>query len=172
MANQFSYVVLAGSWSYKGKEALFENRIRTAVTKILNANSTPIIFKDNPYTDEDLSQCILFQMRGWSNAGENCSLSFREVNERQSSMNAVIDALKKQFPQMIVVDPKIVMCDLMTCATYIGNIALYKDSNHLNSKAAAFLATKYLALKGNPFQSGDAIAAREIQNSMTAISVH
>jgi peptidoglycan/LPS O-acetylase OafA/YrhL len=171
MANQFRYVVLASSWSYKGNEALFEKKIRTVVTKILNANSIPIIFKDNPYTDEDLSQCILFQMRGWSNAGKSCSLSFREVDDKQASMNAVIDTLKAQFPQIIIVDPKFVMCDLTTCVTHIGNTALYKDSNHLNSKASALLADKYLALKGNPFLPNEVIAVNSAQTLVANMSI-
>lgn len=151
MAGRFKYVVLASTWSYKGKEKLFEEKMGIAIQKVVNAKVIPVVFKDNPYTNEDLSQCILFEKRGWANPGKNCSLALATVNEMHASMDNVIDSLKSRFPQMVVIDPKVVMCDKNTCATYIGNTALFKDANHLNTKAATLLGERYLEAGGNPF---------------------
>lgn len=150
MAGNFRYVVLASSWSYKGQEDLFEKKMDIAIQKILLAGATPVIFKDNPRYDADLSQCVLFKKRGWVSAEKNCNIPYKYVRDSQDSMNQVIDRIKLRHSQIIVIDPKVVMCDLIECATSIGNIALYKDNNHLNTKAASLLAERYLALKGNP----------------------
>jgi len=123
------------------------------VQKIVAAGATPVIFKDNPNFEPDLSQCVLFKKRGWIDAGKNCNIPYSFVSETQDSMNRVIDATKLKYPTTIVIDPKLVMCNEVECATSIGNTALYKDANHINTKAAIVLAERYLTLRGNPFAS-------------------
>lgn len=154
MAGRFKYVVLASSWSYLGKEAVFKKKMMMAVQSIIAAHAIPIVFKDNPSTDEDLSQCILFQKRGWSGLDKNCSLSKEAVNVRHASIDQVIDAIQVIYPSMLIVDPKKIMCDSVRCITYIGNTALYKDANHLNTKASMLLADRYLEVNENPFLVG------------------
>ncbi len=151
MAGQFKFVVLASFWAYKGKEEAFEKRLESAVKKIIAAGATPVIFKDNPYYEPDLSQCVLFKKRGWIDPDKNCNIPYNFVSITQGSMDQVIDAVKRKHPQTVVVDPKAVMCDASECATSVGNTALYKDANHINTKAAVLLAQRYLVLKGNPF---------------------
>lgn len=153
MAGQFKFVVLASFWSYKGKEALFEKRLESVVQTIIAAGATPVIFKDNPYYEPDLSQCVLFKKRGWIDAKKNCNIPYSFVRTSQGSMNKVIDAVKVKYAQTVIVDPKEVMCNASECATSMGNTALYKDANHINAKAASLLAERYLLLKGNPFTS-------------------
>lgn len=154
MAGRFKYVVLASSWSYIGKEELFKEKMSLAVQTILRAHAIPIIFKDNPSTEEDLSQCILFQKRGWGSIDKSCHLAINEVRKRHASVDQMIDAIQTLYPSVVVVDPKRVMCDDDVCRTYSGNTAFYKDANHINSKASAFLAERYLELTDNPFQRG------------------
>lgn len=153
MAGDFKYVVFASFWPYKGKEPVFKQDLETVVKKIVSAGAIPVIFKDNPYYDVDLSQCILFKKRGWFSADKNCNIPASFVSETQVAMNTVIDAVKAAYPTTIVIDPKIVMCNATECATYIENIALYKDANHINSKAATLLADRYMAINGNPLKS-------------------
>ncbi len=172
MASQFRYVVLASAWSYKGQEALFEKKLRITIEKIIYAKAIPVVFKDNPSTEEDLSQCILFKRRGWANGETNCNLSLDKVDHKHASLNAVIDKLKRQFPQILVIDPNVVMCNTSECFTYIGNVALYKDANHLNTKAAALLADRYLALKGNPFLTDEVITLKQEKNFVMQKTLH
>ena len=153
MAGKFKFVVLASFWSYKGKEDLFERRLGTAVQRIIAAGATPVIFKDNPHFEPDISQCVLFKKRGWVDANRNCNIPYSFVRETQDTMNEVIDATKLKYPGTIVIDPKVVMCNAVECTTSIGNIALYKDANHINTKAAVVLAERYLSVRGNPFTS-------------------
>jgi hypothetical protein len=151
MASDFKFVVLAASWSYRGQEQEFERGLADVVEKIERAGATPVVFKDNPSYTTDISQCILRKKRGWISVDTNCNMPRREIEERQGSMDRVIDRVAQAHPNMLVVDPKMAMCNADECETYIGNTALYKDSNHINAKAATLLAERYLALDGNIF---------------------
>lgn len=154
IAHRFKYVVIASSWSYKGQEALFKDRLTLAVESILKAHAIPIVFKDNPSTEEDLSRCVLFQRRNWGAPDQSCALSLEAVLERQASVDRMIDQVQANYPSTIVIDPKEVMCDTRSCFTYHGNIAYYKDANHLNTRASAFIAEQLLQRSANPFQRG------------------
>jgi peptidoglycan/LPS O-acetylase OafA/YrhL len=154
MAGDFKYVVIASFWPYEGKEDIFKKDLQAVVKKITSSGAIPVIFKDNPYYNVDLSQCILFKKRGWISPDKDCNIPNSFVNKTQVAMNTVIDSIKVSYPSTIIIDPKAVMCNAIECATYIENIALYKDANHINTKAAILLAERYIALKGNPFKSG------------------
>jgi peptidoglycan/LPS O-acetylase OafA/YrhL len=154
MASDFKFVVLAASWSYRGREQEFERGLADVVDKIERAGATPVIFKDNPGYTTDISQCILRKKRGWIPANTNCNMPRREIEERQGSMDRIIDRVAQAHPNMLVVDPKTAICNADECKTYIGNTALYKDSNHINAKAATLLAERYVALDGNIFFAG------------------
>jgi len=152
--------VIAGAWRYKGKEAEFEKKLATVIEKIEQAGATPIVFKDNPYHEPDLSQCVLFKKRGWIGADKNCNIPYTYVEDVQGSMNATIDKIKFKHPHVIVIEPQLVMCNASECATSIANTALYKDAEHINSKAAKLLAMHYVDVKGNPFMTQDGMVAK------------
>lgn len=161
-ANQFQYVVLAGFWSSEYDEN-FKPRLEAAVKKIIQAGATPVIFKDNPSSEKDMSRCILFKKRGWIPADSNCHLSYAAAMQIQSASDQAIDQIKTAYPTTILVDPKRVMCNAEECVTHIGNIALYKDSNHINTKAAALLGSLYIDAAGNPFGGNPAMANQPAQ---------
>jgi peptidoglycan/LPS O-acetylase OafA/YrhL len=150
MAPRYRYVALATFWQYKGREPLFARRLGAALGQIAAAGAIPVIFKDNPSLDQDLSRCVLFRRRGWIAPGADCDMAAPAVAARQGSMDAVIDDLQRRFPQTVVIDLKQVMCDTRICRTSIGNVALYKDANHINLKAAELLAQRYMESVGNP----------------------
>jgi peptidoglycan/LPS O-acetylase OafA/YrhL len=150
LAGQFRYVVLAGRWQYKGREALFAARLRGVAALVEAAGATLVLFKDDPAVAADLSRCVLFRKRGWIAADSDCDMSYAEVEAGQGSMDRVIEQLGRDRPALRVVDPKRVMCDRRRCLTAIGNTALYKDANHINATAAGLLARRYLAVAGNP----------------------
>jgi peptidoglycan/LPS O-acetylase OafA/YrhL len=150
IAGYFKFIVLAGFWSSE-PDANFEKKLEYLVKGIIDAGATPVVFKDNPSYETDLSQCILFKKRGWVTEDENCNIPYGYVMRTQASTATAIDNVGLRFPQMRIIDPKRVMCNLQECATYIGNTALYKDGNHLNAKAAGLLGSHYLQREGNPF---------------------
>ncbi|SFU91644.1 acyltransferase family protein [Pseudoduganella namucuonensis] len=151
LAPHFRYVALATYWKYKGREADFARDLDVALSRIAAAGAIPVVFKDTPSLQVDMSRCVLFRQRGWVAPSTNCNMPADQVRARQGSMDAVIDALRLRYPQTIVIDPKRLMCDTRECVTSIGNVALFKDINHINLQASELLARLYLRAQGNPF---------------------
>jgi hypothetical protein len=150
MAGNFKYVVLAGFWSSEAKDTDLEADLRRAAEWIIKAGATPVIFKDNPYYEPDLSQCVLHRKRGWVAQDKNCNIPYSFVAQTQGSVDDIIDRVKARYMQTVIVDPKRIMCDSTECVTYIANTALYKDANHINTKAAKLLGEQYVSRLGNP----------------------
>ncbi|WP_136420203.1 acyltransferase family protein [Herbaspirillum sp. ST 5-3] len=157
LAGNFKYVVVAGFWSEPGRH--FDQKIPQLVDRIMRMGATPVLFKDNPFYEPDLSRCILYRKRGWITPNRNCNIPYRFVAQSQASPDEIIDKVKAANPQVLVIDPKRVMCDKTECKTYMQNIALYKDGNHINAKAAALLGERYIVLQGNPFVNSRVLRA-------------
>lgn len=164
MAGAFKYVVLAGYWAEEAPMTDLEADMANVVGKVLAAGATPVIFKDNPYYEPDVSQCILHRKRGWLDPNTNCHIPYKFVAETQGPVDGIVDRVASRYPGTIVVDPKLVMCDGRECATYIKNIALFKDSNHINAKASKLLAELYSSNVMNPFSSSGQVPAGGIRS--------
>ncbi|HZW23699.1 acyltransferase family protein [Noviherbaspirillum sp.] len=154
LASHFDYVVLAGFWASEPGRPL-EQELTRAVDAIVAAGARPVIFKDVPFHEPDLSRCILHRARGWVDARTNCHIPAATAAASQARYDAIVERMQARHPQAIVIDPKRVLCDREECITHTAGIALYKDSNHLNLRAAQLLGEWYLARVGNPFR-GDA----------------
>jgi len=128
-----------------------ERNLAKIVALIRQVGTTPVVFKDNAYFEPDLSQCILHKRRGWLPEDKDGDIPYDFVARTQGAVDAIIDRVKATEPQLVVIDPKKIMCDASTCRTYEGNIAFYKDANHINTVAARFLAWKYIRQESNPF---------------------
>ncbi|OWW18641.1 acyltransferase family protein [Noviherbaspirillum denitrificans] len=152
LVGNFDYVVLAGFWASEPEREL-EKELRYVVDAIVAAGATPVIFKDNPFHEPDLSRCILYRKRGWMEAGADCHIPYREAAEAQAEYDAIVERMQAAHPRTIIIDPKKVMCDGKECLTWTDNTALYKDSNHLNTRAAQMLGDWYAARVGNPFSA-------------------
>ena len=150
LVGNFDYVVLSGFWASEPERDL-EKELRYVVEGIVNAGATPVIFKDNPFHEPDLSRCILYRKRGWSRPDDNCNIPLRYVTETQAEYDAIVERMKASYPTTVLIDPKRVMCGKDECATYVANTALYKDSNHINTKASQMLGQMYLDRESNPF---------------------
>jgi peptidoglycan/LPS O-acetylase OafA/YrhL len=151
LAGNYKYVVIASEWISNLKSPHFAADMATVVGKIRAAGAIPVIFKDNPYSEPDLSLCILHRKRGWIPAGQNCNIPYGFVLKTQGPADLIIDNVKVQHPDAVVIDPKQVMCNVSECLTYISNTALYRDADHINPKAAKLLAELYMAKLANPF---------------------
>ncbi len=163
LAGNFKYVAMAGFWASEPERDL-EKEMMYVAGKVIAAGATPVIFKDNPYYEPDLSQCILHRTRGWVAADKNCNIPYSFVAESQALVDRIIDKVKATYPRTIVIDPKKIMCTSSECATYISNIALYKDANHINTKASKLLGDRYIARIGNPFAAHVTRAAVDAGN--------
>ncbi|HYD97611.1 MAG TPA: acyltransferase family protein [Noviherbaspirillum sp.] len=156
LAGHFRYVVLAGFWASEPERDL-EREMRHVVYLIVKAGAVPVIFKDNPHHEPDLSRCVLFRKRGWVDETRDCRIPYAQVAQAQGRYDGIIDRVQQDYPMAMVIDPKRIMCDRSDCATHASNIAFYKDSNHINTRASQLLGEWYAARVGNPLagtQSG------------------
>lgn len=153
LAGKFKYVVLASNWRYKGKEDVFEKQLDFAVDRLVRSSVNVVLFKDNAGVDRDLSRCVLNVKLGRLPADTNCHLPSDEVLASQGAMDSVIDRVAARHANVIVVEPKKVMCDQRECLTHADNVAYYRDSNHLNEAAALALGRRYAQVVGNPFKN-------------------
>jgi peptidoglycan/LPS O-acetylase OafA/YrhL len=149
LAGHFDYVVLAGYWASEPEREL-EKELRHVIDAIVAAGATPVIFKDNPFHEPDLSRCVLYRKRGWMEDGANCHIPYRVAAEAQAEYDAIVERMQAAQPKTIIIDPRRVMCNERECLTYTGNTALYKDANHLNTRASHLLGDWYISRVGNP----------------------
>lgn len=160
LVGHFDFVVMSGFWASEPERDL-EKELGYVVDEVVRAGATPVIFKDNPFHEPDLSRCILYRKRGWTDADRNCNISATYVTESQAEYDAIVERMKKRQPTTLIIDPKRVMCGKEECATYVANTALYKDSNHINAKAAQMLGELYLEWVGNPLSGKSAMPRAE-----------
>jgi hypothetical protein len=149
LASNYKYVVIAGSWVSEPNEKNLEKSFDIVVSKITKAGATPVIFKDTPAFEKDLSQCVLWKRRDWIPQQSYCNIPASSVEKDNGPADRIIDHVRSIYPQTIVIDPKNLMCDTKECVTSIDNIALYKDSNHINLKAAELLGNRFISQQGN-----------------------
>jgi peptidoglycan/LPS O-acetylase OafA/YrhL len=149
LAGQFKYVVLGGYWSRENSTA-FEAGLGAVVERIVRAGANPVVFRDTPQFDRDLSQCVLRKARGWIPPETNCNIPYSAVLAEQAPDNDAIDRVRQKYPQVIVIDLKEMLCNAKECASGLGNLAVYMDAQHLNAQAAQALAESYLRSHRNP----------------------
>jgi peptidoglycan/LPS O-acetylase OafA/YrhL len=149
LAPSVKYVVMAGFWASEPWRDL-EKEMMYMTGKVVEAGAIPVIFKDNPYFEPDLSQCILHRTRGWLPAERNCNIPYRFVVETQTPVDQIVEKVQARYPSVRIIDPKKIMCTTQECVTYMGNVALYKDANHINTKASKLLGEQYVARVENP----------------------
>lgn len=62
----------------------------------------------------------------------HCDIPFEYVKGQQKEFMDLINRLAVKYPQLILVDPKKVLCDCDCCKTSLNGIPIYADSHHLN----------------------------------------
>lgn len=152
LAGQYRYVALGGQWATHPSLPALEKELEVVIGRIMAAGATPILIKDNADFEPDLSQCVLHRQRGWLPADTNCHIPRAHMEKTQGPVDRMIDSLAARYPKLLLIDPKQVMCDARECRTWLGNMAFYKDSNHINTRAAQYLGDRYNAEIGNPLQ--------------------
>lgn len=80
----------------------------------------------------------------------DCNMPANVFLESTQDVRAFFDELKREFPEVVWVDPSKLMCDAEKCVTQIDGVPLYKDDEHLNIVGSRLLAEEWLARFGNP----------------------
>lgn len=156
---RYEVIVLAGNYTgfargeiikagaLFGKDA-FAYGLEEAIQAARTAGSRVIVFTTIPILSPGLHDCGLRNLRFGHET--DCTIPLDQHVQGTADATAVFENLKKQFPDVVWVDPARVMCDGVRCATEIDGLPLYKDEGHLNDMGARLLAQKWLERFGNP----------------------
>ena len=152
-SKKYKYVILAGEWS----NALYSSSIdsiQDSIKLVIDNGSIPILILDTPTLNTDVTNlCPLEKNKLPLIFGENsCKLNIEFVTQQQLIFSNLVKKLKKEFPTLVVIDPKRAICNDSYCNIEIDNIPIYADSNHLNYIGSELLGKKYLSTYGNPLE--------------------
>lgn len=131
-------------------EEVYTRQLERLVSKLVTMRKIPIIFKGVPEMGRDVSRDALRAALYDLNLG---NISLTDVARRQNFIDKEIDKISKKYPQVIVVDPKKLLCSNERCYSVIDNVPLYLDDDHLNYNGSKHLGKKYLKQFGNPLIS-------------------
>ncbi len=166
----YKYVILGTFWSnldiYEGyffdrentqfnaetTHKVLRRSVYQSMKRLLDNGITPVIIEDNPDLSEKMLKCSHRKiLRPGFN--DNCVIPLSEVIEQQAFATTLLNDVKKDFPQVIFIQPLKVMCDEKQCFTEMNGMPLYRDRNHLTDIGAEMLGLAYLEKFGLPFGS-------------------
>lgn len=149
---KYKYVIMAGNYNYYLRQgdfnyqmALFEENVK----QIKASGGIPVILKDIYKIRKNQPYCPIYNKLLGLN--KDCSKKLTAVLKSEKSLTKILDSLQLKYPELIIIDPKKVMCDAKKCATRIEDTILYRDETHLTYPGSAIIADKYLEILKNPF---------------------
>jgi len=151
LAENYEFVVLAGSWSTEKSIDRFHSDMTAALDGIIAAGAIPVVLIDSPSTHQDLSKCELHFRLGWK-AKNICDHLMTEVEFKHGIYDKQLRVLHEERNDFILIDTKQVLCDDRKCVTTLAGVAVYRDRTHLNDKASSVIGEMYLNSNPNPFQ--------------------
>lgn len=155
-AQNFDYVVIAASWpeiatkrivgatDNSEKRRILLSNLVSMLTEITNTGAIPVMIADTPVLQGKSPKCVI--KKQLYNDALNCDIS---PNKNQLFAE-LAQVAKRQFKQLLVIEPQQVMCNNGNCKIELNNIPLYRDEDHLNEVGASTMALEYIALFGNP----------------------
>lgn len=168
-AGKYNYVIIGELWpmyvsdkilNHPGDarstdlaKARIDKALRDAFNIIVKTGARPVIMKEIFVRPEGYEGCIKDRlMRRESFLNGSCNRP-AVTSPPRSWFDDEFEALKKDYPTMIVIDIKDAQCENHHCVTEVNGSPIYRDVGHLNDYAAHEFGEEYLRLKGNPFNS-------------------
>lgn len=136
--------------SHENSVKLFEISLVQMIENIIATGATPVLIEDVPNMSEDLSRCSLNNVL--YNKQQECSNAYIDIERKQQYAIKIFRKLEKNYPEIIVINPKLITCDSDRCFADIDGTPLYRDEGHLNDFGARLIGELYLEKIGNPFK--------------------
>jgi len=118
----------------------------TLIAQMKDIGVAPVLFTDTPYPGQAVPNCLARSLR----SATRCVAS-RDKAIRQSRMDTVIRAAERNSVQYLDVEPWV--CTEEACPVILGNLLMYRDSNHLTTSYVKFL-TPLLEASLAPYVNG------------------
>ncbi|WP_234360200.1 acyltransferase family protein [Francisella philomiragia] len=154
--HKYKYVILGGFWSADGYKSFIAN-IDESISFIIKNKSIPIVILDTPELPENFNPLCenvtpRFLLMIYPH---HCQIIKSYVLNQQKSFLAKIYKLKHKYKELILINPKKVICNKDYCNTSLNGIPIYADNHHLNFIGSKLLGERYLKEYGNPLNSLD-----------------
>jgi hypothetical protein len=162
-SHRYKYVAMGGFWNYypnlPSKEKyvntkpfqVFRKGLRNAVKYVLAHHATPIIILDNPLLIHENNTC------GFSRISfGKCYETSKYVASLQKTTFDIITEIKKEYPQVILLNPSIVICKNNKCPSSINGIPLYMSTGvntHMSYAGSTLVGQLLLNKQMNPFNA-------------------
>ena len=162
---QFQYVILGGYfphnaarnfYSYSSQPSnpeesyrLFMKEFNYAMELIIENNATPVLINDNPILRIADINCNLRTTR----PEQKCFFA-RQIHDQDfKNWTKDLELLKRKYPKLIVLDFTSIICTEDKCYSYMNDIPLYRDSQHLTYSGSTEIGLQYIKKHGNPLKS-------------------
>ncbi|WP_162782021.1 acyltransferase family protein [Arenimonas caeni] len=165
-SNHYRVVVLAGNYTgfadgeiiragdLTGEKALASG-LRNAILEAKASAEKVVIITTIPLLTAGLSDCSLRSER--FDTELDCTLDRRHHEERAAAAGRIIESMRREFTDVVWVEPEVLMCSENLCETELDGVPLYKDQGHLNDYGSRLLARRLLSRCGNPLNRVNSI---------------
>lgn len=167
-AGNYDYVIIAEVWAnYAGDNVInqigdtrtvkesrsrTEKALREALDIITESGAKPVIFKAINPMPQNFMTCFYQNVKLRRDYRNNNCNSGTFNGDEQEWFSQLFVTLKKEYPSLVVIDPKDIQCDTGTCLTDIDGIPVYRDVGHLTDYASVIFGKWYLDKYQNPFK--------------------
>ena len=164
--NHYDYVIIGQIWSnylsdslinHLGDERsveLSKKRIEIALGKALNiitaSGAKPVLIKSTAIMEKNIHECFFkhIKLRQSYNAAQ-CDFDLT-LSAGELWFDNLFERMKIQYPNLIVIDPKMVQCKNNKCKADINGIPVYRDAGHITDYASYQMGALYLQQYTNP----------------------
>lgn len=152
--NQFTHVILAASWPTVNSDLLhsstnaitdkserarvLEQKLHDTLSTITDHGMIPILLRDSPMLVGVKAKCPL--KRQVFKQPQECDTQ----SYPNTFMDRVVPILQQQFPQLVVIDPRAILCQNGICKSEMDGLPMYRDLDHLNDVASRRLGQIYM----------------------------
>lgn len=146
LSYNYDVVFIAASWAadypYLSEN---EEEFISAIGEYIDRNKKVVLItRPNTVSDAIVNDTKIKRMDG---------LNINNLWAPYVDSNRFLRLLKQKYPQIIVIDPNLVICKNKKCIVSIDNKTLYEDHAHLTLSGSRRLGELYLKSKSNPLHS-------------------
>lgn len=120
---------------------LYLQAMRNTVSRFLKSGKKVVFIIDNPELGFDPLSCVkLRPVQLFAKLRDPCAVPRSQVDARNEEYLSTVAQVAAEFPELIVVDPKRVLCDAEYCSAMKDGELLYMDGDHLNRAGTQLVA--------------------------------
>ena len=165
---KFDYVMIGEAWmNYAGNNIInnigdkrsidlsrkrIEVAMRNSLDLIVKSGARPVFIKTIYPMPQNYMNCFYQHIKMRQDyIPDSCNPTLWG-GDNNEWFTQIFNEMKKDYPSMIVIDPKDVQCSGKTCKTDIDGVPVYRDVGHFTDYASHKFGKEYLIQSGNPFR--------------------